>query len=262
MAGLERKNILNMGNGAPGSFYSGGYPGEDIGPGSHDTPWEAAPLSGSSAVTYWYSDSDSGNNANSIKVFVTISESWNATINQDNSIDITYVSTVTDIVKGEKHGYPGTIPRMIKIAEYPLGPWIIDYGNTPMDLGWRPSTLPPPVRRTLHLPPVYTTPEEVGIATIYYKSGYGPHFDDPLPNIYVDAMGMGTSFRNTLPYVYRPGDRKINGTWESHNRTAGKCERIGYGEMKSSNGGTGTNDPPSLKSGGVWYNQRKIGANG
>lgn len=30
--GLQRKNILNMGNGTS-PYYSGGYPGEDTGPG-------------------------------------------------------------------------------------------------------------------------------------------------------------------------------------------------------------------------------------
>lgn len=61
---------------------------------------------------------------------------------------------------------------------------------------------------------------------------------------------------------YRPGQRKINGTWESHNRAVGVCDRIGYGTMRTSGGGTATGDPPSRKASGTWYNQRKIGANG
>lgn len=61
---------------------------------------------------------------------------------------------------------------------------------------------------------------------------------------------------------YRPGARKLSGTWESHNRNGGAADRIGYGTMRTSDGGTGTGDPPSRKSSGTWYNQKKIGANG
>lgn len=66
-----------------------------------------------------------------------------------------------------------------------------------------------------------------------------------------------------IPVVvdYRPGERKINGTSQSLNRDGGVCDRKGYGEMKSSLGGSGTDDPPSRKASGVWYNQRKLGAN-
>ena len=256
--GLQRRNILNMGNGSS-PYYSGGYVNEDTGPGSYDTPWTESPMSGSNSTTYWYADSDTGDNNNAIRTYVTITESWNAVRNADNSIDITYTSTISKIIKGGVTGNPGTTPRVIKIAEYPEGPWIADYGATPLTDGWQPPYLPSSFTRTLHLPPQSSAE---GITTVYFKSGYGPHFDDPLPSIYVDAMGMGTSFRNTYYPPYRPGQRKINGTWESHNRSAGHCDRIGYGEMKSSNGGAGTDDPPSLKASGTWYNQRKIGANG
>lgn len=255
--GLQRRNILNMGNDGP--WYSGGYAGEETGPGAAENPWAEAPMSGTSAVTYYYSDSDTGDNNNSLKTYVDVVESWNAVRNDDNSIDIYYTCMITRIEKGGQRGSPGNIPRMIKIAEYPGGPWIADYGNTPMQSGWQPPYLPAPFSRRMHLEP---ESEPTGLATIYFKSGYGPHFDDPLPSIYVDAMGMGTSFRNTYPPVYRPGQRKINGTWQSHNRNGGVCDRHGYGEMKSSHGGVATDDPPYRKTSGTWYNQRKIGANG
>lgn len=59
---------------------------------------------------------------------------------------------------------------------------------------------------------------------------------------------------------YRPGQRKINGNWASHNRGGGAADRIGYGTMRTVDGGSGTNNPPSRKTSGTWYNQRKIGA--
>lgn len=61
---------------------------------------------------------------------------------------------------------------------------------------------------------------------------------------------------------YRPGERKVSGTWRSHNRSGGACERKTNGswaELRTIDGGTGTNDPPSRKQNGTWYNQRKIG---
>lgn len=59
---------------------------------------------------------------------------------------------------------------------------------------------------------------------------------------------------------YRPGQRKISGEWRSHNRLDGVADRIGYGTMRTSGGGTSTGDPPSLKQSGTWYNQKRIGA--
>ena len=61
---------------------------------------------------------------------------------------------------------------------------------------------------------------------------------------------------------YRPGERKISGTWTSTNRQAGACERKTNGywdDLRTIDGGTGTGDPPSRKSSGTWYNQRKCG---
>lgn len=61
---------------------------------------------------------------------------------------------------------------------------------------------------------------------------------------------------------YRPGERKISGTWSSHNRSAGKCERKVSGtwtEMRTIDGGVGTGNEPTRKQSGTWYNQRKVG---
>lgn len=62
---------------------------------------------------------------------------------------------------------------------------------------------------------------------------------------------------------YRPGEHKVSGTWSSHNRSGGACERKVNGtwtEMRTIDGGVGTSDPPSRKTSNTWYNQRKIGA--
>lgn len=59
---------------------------------------------------------------------------------------------------------------------------------------------------------------------------------------------------------YRPGQRKISGTWRSHNRNGGVCDRKGYGEMKTLGGGVETGDPPRRKASNTWYNMRRVGA--
>lgn len=61
---------------------------------------------------------------------------------------------------------------------------------------------------------------------------------------------------------YRPGERKVSGSWKSHNRSGGACERKvngSWNELRTIDGGVGTNDPPSRKASGNWYNMRKIG---
>lgn len=249
--GLQAKNTLNL----SGSYYSGGYVGEDTGATGDYRDWTDVPLRGSSSATYWYSDSDRAQNANSIKIFVEIEERWSAVRNRDNSIDITYNTTIKKIEKRYKYGNPGTTPRHIKIANFPGGPWIHQFLNTPMQLYTVAINLPV-ISGNLHLPPLSDTG---GISTIYFKSGYPNHYDDPLPSIYVDAMGVGTSFRNILRPVYRPGQRKVSGTWKSHNRNGGVCDRHGYGTMESSFGGQASDDPPLRKANGSWYNQLKIG---
>lgn len=62
---------------------------------------------------------------------------------------------------------------------------------------------------------------------------------------------------------YRPGERKVNGTWSSHNRSGGACERKVNGtwtELRTIDGGVGTGDEPTRKQSETWYNQRKLGA--
>ena len=45
-------------------------------------------------------NSDSGDNNNSIVIYVDIEERWTAVRNKDNSIDVTYVTTIKKITTG------------------------------------------------------------------------------------------------------------------------------------------------------------------
>lgn len=69
------------------------------------------------------------------------------------------------------------------------------------------------------------------------------------------------AFYNDLPADYRPGERNINGTWYSLNRSGGVCERNNsWYEMRTVGGNAGaTGDPPERKINGTWTNMSKIG---
>lgn len=98
---------------------------------------------------------------------------------------------------------------------------------------------------------------------------YGAWSAAPTPSYPNAFPTWEQSYEDQVPVIippadYRPGQRKISGTWESHNRTVGRCHRRVGGswvEMKTKEGGVSVGDPPSRKTSGTWYNQRKIGAN-
>ena len=69
---------------------------------------------------------------------------------------------------------------------------------------------------------------------------------------------------NYLIPDYRPGQDRVSGVWESHNRSAGRADIRSGGAwvtMRTQDGGSGTGNPPLIHTGGSWINQRKIGAN-
>ena len=68
-----------------------------------------------------------------------------------------------------------------------------------------------------------------------------------------------------ITFDYRPGERKVQGVWQSHNReNGGVCERKngGWYEMRTRQGDKNAKgDPPERKHDNDWYNMHKIGAN-
>ena len=71
-----------------------------------------------------------------------------------------------------------------------------------------------------------------------------------------------TVWSSLADFDYRPGNVRYGGHWKSTNRDGGKCHiRQGgqWVEMRTIDGGSGTNDPPKRRSGGVWKNQYLIG---
>lgn len=254
MAGLQFKENLTV--------ISGGYAGEEIGSTGITQDWtDVSSLSGSDTVTYYFRDSDSGTNANSSRVDITVTETWSAVFNADRSYTVTVRSVVNSIVRGNIQGNPGTGTRKITIKDSVGGSikWSVESDAvnnahtlaTNIDLGITTFTLQP-------------NSGSVERSAIYLKSGYPSHFNDPVPNQYVDEMWIGIGFRNTLPPDYRPMKiRSSDGTWMSCNRSGGKLNiRTANGTMKelrTVDGGTGTGNPPYIRHSDGWKNQRLIG---
>lgn len=93
---------------------------------------------------------------------------------------------------------------------------------------------------------------------IWFGSTKGTlNYGNPAPYRLVDYQNGDVSTGIALDY--RPGERLISGSWKSLNRSGGKCERIGAGEMKTTGGGTESGNPPERMNSG-WKNQKKLGA--
>ena len=106
-----------------------------------------------------------------------------------------------------------------------------------------------------------TVPTRVNYRFAGWKTGSTTyHAGD---TISISSSTLSVTLTAVWEEFYRPGERRVSGTWSSHNRSGGACERKVSGtwtEMRTIDGGTGTGDEPTRKSSGTWYNQRKLGA--
>lgn len=79
-----------------------------------------------------------------------------------------------------------------------------------------------------------------------------------------DEFKVGMRIHNPNPPDYRPGQHRISGVWQSHNRGVGHADiRQGgtWKTMRTQNGPSGTGNPPLIRRSGAWRNQSKIGNN-
>lgn len=243
---------------------SGGYTGEDTGVIPPDTGWRSTDAtSGSTSAEYYFRDSDTGENSNSSRVVVSIMESWTASIDANNNLTVSLQTVINSIRRDDIQGNPGTlgIGRDMFVRRYDGGPLLWSVSNDP--IGTVHTILGTPLvldEYTFVLPPG----ENLSRGSVFFRNNAVGHGSDPTPSAYVDLMWLGTEFRNPLPKDYRPGERKINGIWQSHNRDGGACRRKVNGtwiELRTLDGGVGTGNPPSIKTNNVWVNQKKLGAN-
>lgn len=237
----------------------GGYPGEPHGVIPDDTSWHTATPSSTSMTrtyTYYYRDSVVQSTANSSRVNVNVEDTWTATLSDDNYLTVTVNSRVLSITRDDVRGTPNPsgVRFNIYIRREKNGGIIKQFLNDNINTAHTISGAFNLGTYTFTLPPGQSAQR----GTVYL-------FNDVVGSNLDDEMWMGISFRNNLPPGYRPGKvLAADGTWYSTNRRGGKCHiRKADGtlkELRSSNGGVGTTDPPFIADdNGVWHNQRKIG---
>lgn len=242
------------------SIISGGYPNEGIGSNGVTQDWTETPGdSGTSVVKYWYHDSALTSDANSTLVEVTITDTWTATKDPDNTYHVTVHSILNSIVRSVV-GSPAPLSASIFVRRYAGGPNIWTSGGcidaaaagsyaTDVDLGTFTIDLPPGQETTTH-------------GTVYYRSNICGYDSETPPSIYVDEYWVGINFRNTLPPDYRVWATWDGSQWLSHNRPAGWSgiwDGSTFKEERSLNGGVGTDNPPYVRHSDSWRNGRKVG---
>lgn len=246
------------------TIISGGYVGEETGVIPPDTGWRTTDvMSGSSSAEYYYRDSDTGDNANSSRVVVGITESWTASISNRNYLSITLTTQITSIRRDDIRGNPGTAPRNIRVRREAGGAILAQFLNDPVNTAHTISSSPITLDSyTFTLAPG----QNLSRGSVYFRNNTIGYDDVPVPNIYVDEMWMGTEFKNPLPKDYIPG--KIyngNGDWLSHNRDVNGHAKQYNGstwgdDMRTVDGPDESGDPPE-----IWHsssskkNMRKIG---
>lgn len=250
--GLQYKENLTL--------ISGGYTGEGRGSNGVIQDWTETPGdSGTSVVKYWYHDSALTSDANSTLVEVTITDTWTATKDPDNTYHVTVHSILNSIVRSVV-GSPTPLSASIFVRRYAGGPNIWTSGGcidaaaagsyaTDVDLGTFTIDLPPGQETTTH-------------GTVYYRSNICGYDSETPPSIYVDEYWVGINFRNTLPPDYRPWSTWNGSNWLSHNRNAGWSgiwDGSTFKEERTLNGGVGTDNSPYIRYNSEWKNARKTG---
>ena len=251
--GLQYKENLTL--------ISGGYSGEGTGSNGVVQNWtDTTGDSGSSTVTYYYHDSAQMNDNNSTLVEVTITDSWTATRDNRNYYHIT-VNTVINSIVRTKIGNPSAYSVYMFARRNASGSNIWTSGGcvnaaasgtnaTNVNMGTTTIDLPPGQSAVAH-------------GTVYFRSNTCGHNNANPPSIYVDEFWLGVNFRNTLPPDYRPGKTWIGSNWVSHNRSGGAANiRNGsnsWVEMRTSDGGVGTTNPPYIRHTDAWKNMRETG---
>lgn len=229
-------------------------------PKTFNVPWTTSTSeTGSATYTYTYRDSDSMNNNNSTKVAITVRDEWTVSIDNRNNMTVTVTTLLVSAVR-TKIGSPSNINRHIWLRRYKNG---VDFAPFPLiDNSSTAHTIASNVNMgsyTFTLAPG----ENAQRASVWWRNTSVGYESRPIPNIWTDIIGVGIHFKNILPADYVPGQTWNGTTWLSHNRTGGTADlRNGsnaWVQMRTYDGGVGTDNPPYIRHGSAWVNQRLIG---
>lgn len=243
---------------------SGGYPNEEIGVSPNDTSWHTTTSpTGSISRVYYYRDSNSATNANSSRVEITIRDEWSVSFDESNNMTVTVNTYLDRIIRGSIIGNPligGNATRHLRFYREAGGAVLAEFTNDP--IGTAHTILGNTISFgsfTFILPPG----QGARRSTVYF-SNYTTGFEHiPPPTTYADILLLGVELQNILPRDYRPGAVVgDDGEWYSHNRSAGTAmifDGQNWVEMRTADGGVGTDNPPMIYSDDGWKNMRKIG---
>lgn len=230
---------------------------------SIQSSWQTAnPGTLSGSWTFWFRDANvpsygtTYTDADSSRAALSVSQTWTASINDNNYLTITVSTTLNNIVRDDIRGRNTNTPgRDITIYREQGGSAVLSVRDESLAVAhviWSgPLTLP---SYTITIAPGQNM--EKSSLYLHNQSIGWPSYDD---------IWFGVQFRNILPADYRPGQILDNAsTWQSHNRPTG-ADNIYTGSewrtMRTQDGGTGQNNPPLIRNASGWRNQRKIGAN-
>lgn len=230
-------------------------------------------IAGSGTWQYWYRDANvsSGgvySDANSSRVVVTVTQTWNTSIDRRNYLTVTVNTTIDSIVRDDLRGTNQNTPgRNITLYEDSGGPAVLSVTDSQLA-----------VAHTIYQGPLTLQPETFVLApgenatrtTLFLHNqtvGY-PSYDD---------IWVGVQFRNPLPANYRPGATLLsserywpvtNGVWVSHNDVNGACHvlsnvnQLHWHECRTIGYPDGQGDPPLLlraDNDSSWYNMAELG---
>lgn len=253
MNGLQYKENLTV--------ISGGYPGEDTGSSGLVQDWtDVTSPSGSSTVTYHYTDSATLDNNNSSRVDVQITDSWTATLQPGNTIRITVTTTIDSITR-TKIGSPSAYSTYLFARQTAGGTDIWTSGSC--DDATTSHTIATNIAVGTYVIDLPPESSESSRGTVYFRSNTCGHNSDIPPSEYIDEFWLGLNFRNQLPKEIIPGKVWDGSDWLSHNRaTDGHAKQYNgssWGsDMKTSGDPTATGNPPEIYNSG-WKDMRRIG---
>lgn len=227
-----------------------GFPGEESGVLPSNPPAvTTSDATGTASYTYYYSDSNSANMANSSRVEISITDSWRCEIIEDNYLRVRVKTTVNSIKRTDIRGNPligGTYTRDIAIAQSKADMdaqnfffyRTFDPINTAHDLSG-PIELP---EQTFTLAPKGGSGSRSSVYILNHTTGLP--WDNP---DYTDEMAAGISFTNNMINDYRPGATFNGVSWGSNNNAQGACHVYtgsSWQECRTDDWPTGTGNPP------------------
>lgn len=246
------------------SIISGGYPGEDIGGTNEEyRNWKEIPESGVITSGYYFRDSDATSNADSSRVITYVEDSYSYTVDDNNVAHVTLTHKITSMARDDVHVSTITIgARNIRLWDKKGGTLLFQALNDPINTA-----------HSLISNPITTETKTFTIApgghtstnnSLFLRGNVPGHDSDPTPSIYVDECALGIEFLNDLPPDYRPGAiLNTDGKWYSHNRSGGESHILlpngKWREMRTLNGHSTNDNPPSIYRNGKWTDQLKIG---